>query len=306
MTLIQINHLSKLFTHDKTPFYALKDINLSIKRGEILGLVGASGSGKTTLGKIVLNLMQPTEGTISTHFRSSSNRKNMQMVFQDPHGSLNPRMTVYELIAEPIIIHRLTPHISDRVFDLLKMVDLDPAFHTRTPAALSGGQKQRVAIARALAQEPRFIVFDEAVSALDVSLQAQVINLLKKVHREFNLTYLFISHDLSVVKYLSDRVAVLYDGRLVELASTETIFESPLHPYTKKMLAALSTAPFDKETNPLLPISGERKTHFGCDFCEYCPLVEPICRKQKPCLEEKRRNHLIACHQNEHFISNSS
>lgn len=296
MTLIQINQLSKQFKLDRNPFYALRNVNLQIHKGEILGLVGASGSGKTTLGKILLDLIHPTEGQIDYHYDSLSRRKSMQMVFQDPHSSLNPKMTVYELVSEPLIIHRITSNVQARVLELLDLVEIDSSLLQTTSDQLSGGQKQRVAIARALASEPEFIVFDEAVSALDASLQAQIINLLKKLHKEFNLTFLFISHDLSIVKYLTDRVAVLYEGQIVEMAPTKTLFESPLHPYTRELLNALKPAQKVKELNRHLPITGEHKTHMGCEFCEHCPVAEAVCWEKKPCLKECMESHWVSCH----------
>jgi oligopeptide/dipeptide ABC transporter ATP-binding protein len=302
--MLQIQHLSKLFKLDKKEFYALLDVNLNIFQGEILGLVGASGSGKTTLAKILLNLMRPTAGSIIYDHEPIANipRKKMQMVFQNPHNSLNPKMTVYELISEPMIVHSLCKpeQISARVIELIEMTGLSQTLVHSYTDQLSGGQKQRVAIARTLAAEPEFIIFDEAVSALDASVQAQIVNLLKSLQKRFNLTYLFISHDLAVVKYMTDRVAVMQAGRVVELAPTEEIFSEPKHPYTKELLESLRPAERVQQLS-FIPSNfaiDDQNRDKGCPFCDHCPRSEPICWEIKPELKECGTAHFAACHKN--------
>ncbi len=300
--MLQIQHLSKTFNLNRKPFYALFDLSLNIFQGEILGLVGASGSGKTTLGKLLLNLIAPTAGSIIYNNQPASAipRKKMQMVFQNPHNSLNPKMTALELISEPLIVHRLClpEKINTRTYDLADMVGLSRQLLASYPDQLSGGQKQRVAIARAIAAEPEFIVFDEAVSALDASVQAQIINLLKKLQKKLNLTYLFISHDLSVVKYLTDRVAVLQAGRLVEVAPTPVIFSDPRHPYTKELLNSLKPAEKVRQLS-FIPSNfaiDDKQRDKGCPFCDHCAYSEAICWEIRPEIKECGFEHFAACH----------
>jgi len=296
MTLIQINQLSKQYKCHRKPFFALKNINFEIRRGEAVGLVGASGSGKTTLGKVILGLVPPTEGEVVTHFSSSSLRKSMQMVFQNPHSSLNPKMTVYDLIAEPLLIHKIVPNeqTKKRVLELLKQVEIDPACLHCHPDQLSGGQKQRVAIARALASEPEFVVFDEAVSSLDASLQAQMIHLLRKLHRDSGLTFLFIAHDLSIVKSLTDRVAVLYSGQIVEEGQTDTLFTTPRHPYTQELLNSSKLLVHSHKS--FLTCAEQSEEYKGCPFYNHCPLSEKICAEHTPPFHEHKPRHWVACH----------
>lgn len=250
--LLEINGLKKYFHLGRNAdLKAVDDINVTIKKGETLGLVGESGCGKSTLGRTLVRLYDPTGGNVlyggnDIHkARGEESRllnRKMQMIFQDPQASLNPRMTVADIVAEGIDIHKLASNKTerlDRVYDLLETVGLSKEHANRYPHEFSGGQRQRIGIARALAVEPEFIVCDEPVSALDVSIQAQVINLMRKLQREKDLTYLFISHDLSVVKYVSDRVGVMYFGRLVELANSGDLYENPMHPYTQKLLSAI-------------------------------------------------------------------
>ena len=296
MPLIQINQLSKQYTCDRKPFFALKNINLEIRKGEAIGLVGASGSGKTTLGKIILNLANPTEGSIVTHFIGPSKRKSMQMVFQNPHSSLNPKMTVYELVVEPMLIHKIVPkHAArEKVIELLKLVEIDKAFLSSTPDQLSGGQKQRVAIARALACEPEFVVFDEAVSSLDASLQAQIINLLRRLHRELGLTYIVIAHDLSVVRSLADRVVVFYSGQIVEEGATESLFERPSHPYTQELLN--SSQLITHSPKSYLTCAEQTEDFRGCPFYSHCPKAEKRCWTEEPESREIQPRHWVTCH----------
>ncbi len=297
MTLIQIQQISKQFQGDQFPFFALKNVTLEMNRGETLGLVGASGSGKTTLGKIILGLLKPTEGTVTTYFDAPNPRKAMQMVFQNPHRSLNPQMNVLQLVSEPMVIHRLAPKhkIQDRVVDLLRKVELDPSFLYRYPHQLSGGQKQRVAIARALSPEPEFLVFDEAVSSLDASLQAQIIHLLERLRQEYALTFLFISHDLSVVRMLCDRVAVLHTGQVVEEGTTEEIFKNPGHYYTEELLN--SSRLMSRSVRPTILASDLYEDFTGCPYYSHCPMASLKCRREAPGYTELSPRHWVACHQ---------
>jgi len=296
MPLIQVNQLSKQYTCDRKPFLALKEINLEIQRGEAIGLVGASGSGKTTLGKILLNLIPPTAGEVVTHFSNNCERKSMQMVFQNPHSSLNPKMTVFDLVAEPLKIHKIVPkdQIRCRTIELLELVDLDESFSHATPSQLSGGQKQRVAIARALASEPEFVVFDEAVSSLDASLQAQIINLIRKLHRELGLTYIFIAHDLSIVRSLADRVVVFYAGQIVEEGPADLIFTEPSHPYTQELLNSSKLITSSPKT--YLTCAEQSQNFRGCPFYTHCPISEKQCLENTPDTYEVSPRHWAACH----------
>ena len=248
--LVEMRHLTKQFRLGKQKMTAVDDVNLQIFKGETLGLVGESGSGKSTIGKTLLRLIEPTSGTIifdGIDILKLSNqemrqiRRRMQIIFQDPYASLNPRMTIQDIVGESLDIHGLAKgrNRRERIKELLELVGLNPDHMDRYPHEFSGGQRQRVGIARALAVEPEFIVCDEPLSALDVSIQAQIVNLLKKLQEQFNLTYLFIAHDLSMVEYLSDRVAVMNQGKIVELANREEIYRHPKNPYTKALLSAI-------------------------------------------------------------------
>jgi oligopeptide transport system ATP-binding protein len=291
---------------------AVDGVDFTIKRGETLGLVGESGCGKTTTGRCILRLERPTAGQILFDGRDVNRmerqeltalRRRMQVIFQDPYSSLNPRMKVGDIIGEPIKVHgveRDAGRRRDRVRDLLAVCGLDPKFTDRYPHEMSGGQRQRVGIARALALDPEFIVCDEAVSALDVSIQAQVINLLEDLRERFGLTYLFIAHDLSVVRHLCQRVAVMYLGRIVEMAGGDELFDNPMHPYTQALLSAVPVPdPRVEAARAFRPPQGEVPSPInppsGCVFHPRCPMAVAGCREKRPELRELRPGHWVAC-----------
>jgi len=293
---------------------AVDGVTLSIRRGETLGLVGESGSGKTTLGRAVLRAVEPTSGRVILHRDGATidvtalNRRglrevwqHMQMVFQDPYASLNPRMTVRDIIGEPLTANRLArgKALEHRVADIAARCGLGIEHLGRYPHAFSGGQRQRIAIARALVLQPEFVVCDEPVSALDVSIQAQILNLLRALQRELGPTYLFISHDLAAVAYASDRVAVMYLGQIVELAPTEDLYYRPRHPYTEALMAAIPLADPEAKVRPA-PLAGERPDPSdpppGCRFHTRCRYADALCRQAQPVLTEHAPGHFSACH----------
>lgn len=289
---------------------AVDGVSLAIMPGETLGLVGESGCGKSTLGRCISRLYSPTSGTIRfegtdiTRLGRSALmpfRQNIQMIFQDPMESLNARHTVGEILEEPLVIHRLGDKVSraKRVRELLDIVGLPARSASRYPFEFSGGQRQRIGIARAIALNPRLIICDEPVSALDVSIQSQILNLLIELQREFNLSYLFIAHDLAVVKHVSDRVAVMYLGRIVEQAPGEAIYRGPVHPYTRSLIAAVPVPDPHREVKREV-IAGDVPSPIdppaGCHFHPRCPMAEPRCRQEVPLLREVDKQHTSACH----------
>ncbi len=286
---------------------AVDGVSFTIRRGETLGLVGESGSGKTTTGKLILRLEEPTSGQVLLEGRDvfamgkrelrENFRRRMQLIFQDPYGSLNPRMKVSSIVAEGLIVHGLARdrgELQDKVAELLRMVGLRPEDAARYPHEFSGGQRQRIGIARALAVRPELVVADEPISALDVSIQAQILNLLADLRDTFGLTYLFISHDLMVVRHISDRIAVMYAGRIVELAPSEELFERPLHPYTRVLLAAIPVPDPDQARRPRAT-EAHREAAGGCAFLPRCLEAEERCAREEPSLREISPGHLVAC-----------
>ncbi|HEX5368900.1 MAG TPA: dipeptide ABC transporter ATP-binding protein [Dehalococcoidia bacterium] len=291
---------------------AVDGINFNVRRGETVGLVGESGCGKSTTGRAILQLYKPTEGKVIFDGKEMALqhgedmrhlRRRMQMIFQDPYASLNPRMSVRDIIGEPLMIHKLgnTAERRERVAELMRIVGLNPYYATRFPHEFSGGQRQRIGIARALAVSPDFIVCDEPVSALDVSIQAQIINLLEELQEQFGLTYLFIAHDLAVVRHISNRVAVMYLGKMMELADRNEIYDNPLHPYTKALLSAVPIPdPALERKRERIILTGDVPSSLrpprGCVFHTRCPIAIDDCRQIIPEWREAEPGHWVACH----------
>ena len=308
--ILQVEHLKKYFKTARGMLHAVDDVSFTIEAGKTLGLVGESGCGKSTTGRTILRLLEPTAGKIifdGTDVASlnkkelRSFRQKMQLIFQDPYASLNPRMTVSQLIAEPIVENKLLKEkeeIQKRVAELMETVGLAQRLVNTFPHELDGGRRQRIGIARALAMNPQFIVCDEPVSALDVSIQAQILNLLKKLQRELGLTYIFITHDLSVVNHFSDDIAVMYLGQIVEKAPTEELFAHPLHPYTQALLSAIPVPDVDYQGERIL-LKGEISSPINppdeCRFAKRCRYVCDGCREKSPELREVTAGHFVAC-----------
>ncbi len=319
--VLEVKSLKKYFPIEKgfwkrivSYVKAVDEVNFYIRQGETLGLVGESGCGKTTLGKCILRAIEPTEGNIL--FRLNGDvidltkldkeplrgmRRYAQMVFQDPYGSLDPRMSILDIIGEPLIVNKIArgEELKKIVKSLMEVVELNPEYLGRYPHAFSGGQRQRIAIARALAPNPKFIVLDEPVSALDVSVQAQILNLLQDLQKEFNLTSLFIAHDLRTIEHISDRVAVMYVGKIIEMAKTEELFLNPIHPYTEALLSAIPKADPHLKMERII-LSGEvanpANPPSGCYFHPRCRYAKEPCGKEDPKLEEISPGHYVSCH----------
>lgn len=315
--LIQVENLKKhfelsggLFNRKKQSVKAVDGLNFTIYEGETLGIVGESGCGKSTMGRLILQLIEATEGrvlfdgedlTANTAKSLKPMRKDFQMVFQDPFASLNPRMKIRDILNEPMRTHRIPEkERPERISRLLESVGLSEEHKDRYPHEFSGGQRQRIGIARALALNPRFIVADEPVAALDVSIQAQIINLLVDLQQDLGLTYLFIAHDLSVVQYISDRVGVMYLGKMVELTDSDSLYEEPLHPYTKALMSAIPVPdPFHESEK--VKLNGEVPSPVnppsGCAFHPRCPIATEHCKQEVPAFREVRTGHFVACHE---------
>ena len=324
--LLEVKNLRKHFPITKGFFStktvgnvrAVDGVSFFIRKGETLGLVGESGCGKTTTGRVIMRAYEPTGGEVWFDDQTMGRvnvadldrhqlkqlRQNMQMIFQDPYSSLNPRMTLLQIVGEPLFVNKMAhgSELQDRVAELLRVVGLRPEYMTRYPHAFSGGQRQRIGVARALAMNPQLVVCDEPVSALDVSIQAQTLNLLQDLQEEFNLTYLFISHDLSVVEHISDRVAVMYVGKLVEHATTGALFQNPLHPYTEALLSAVPKPDPRLRGEPIVlegDVADPANPPSGCYFHPRCRYAQAICEQQEPELRELGKDHFVSCHRAE-------
>lgn len=310
-TLLEVKNLKKYFKTPRGTLHAVDDVSFTIDRGCTLGIVGESGCGKSTLGRAIVQLHQPTSGQIFFDGKDVSRlrrqelkqyNRNVQMVFQDPFSSLNPRMNVFDAIAEPLRSHGETKELDKRVRELMDTVGLAQRVADSYPHELDGGRRQRIGIARALALNPEFIVCDEPVSALDVSIQAQVLNLLMDLQEEKKLTYMFITHDLSVVKHISDQIGVMYLGNMVEKCETKELFKNQLHPYTKALLSAIPTTDIDHKSERIV-LKGEISSPIdpkpGCRFAPRCPYACEECHKSQPELREVLPGHRVACHRAE-------
>ena len=310
-TILEVKHLKKYFNTPKGLLHAVDDVNFTLERGKTLGIVGESGCGKSTTGRSILRLIEPTSGEVifdgEDVCKKNKNelrllRRDMQLIFQDPYASLDPRKTVSEIIAEPLKLQKLITDPKarmDRVRELMQVVGLADRLINTYPHELDGGRRQRIGIARALAMKPKLIVCDEPVSALDVSIQAQILNLLKKLQADLGLTYIFITHDLSVVKYFSDDIAVMYLGQLIEKAPSEQLFDKPTHPYTQALLSAIPVPSLKKKRERII-LKGEITSPInpkpGCRFAARCPYATDRCRSEEPVLREIEPNHFVACH----------
>ena len=311
--LLEAENLVKEFPARRGKVHAVSDVSLCIYRGETLALVGESGCGKSTLGRMLLRLIEPTSGRLRYDGRNllalkpekmREMRRRMQIIFQDPYASLNPRMSIGRIIEEPLLTHKIGENRQERqsiVHSLMDKVGIRPEFYSRYPHQFSGGQRQRVGIARALALNPELIVCDEPVSALDVSIQAQIVNLMMKLQQDLGLTYVFIGHDLSVVRYISQNVAVLYLGKIMELTSSDELYDHPLHPYTQALISAapIPNPKVDRARERIL-LKGEIPSPLnppeGCNFCTRCPYATDLCREVEPEFVDVGNDHWVACH----------
>jgi oligopeptide/dipeptide ABC transporter ATP-binding protein len=315
--LVEIEHLVKrfqvkqgVFARGHAQVHAVEDVSLTVRRGETLGIVGESGCGKSTTARLMLRLLDPTDGKIKFDGRDITTlsqrqlrpiRREMQMIFQDPYSSLNPRKTIGQIVGAPFAIHHTEKNAKARVRELLSRVGLSPEHESRYPHEFSGGQRQRIGVARALALQPQLIVCDEPVSALDVSIQAQILNLLRTLQKDFNLTFVFISHDLSVIRQIADRIAVMYLGRIVEFGESESIYEAPKHPYTAALLSAVPRTSSDGDGRRRIVLRGDVPSPISppeaCVFHPRCPRFHKgHCDVETPELRELARNHIAACH----------
>ena len=309
--LLEVKDLKKYYKVPKGMLHAVDGVSFDLEKGKTLGIVGESGCGKTTIGRAILRLVEPTSGSVIfdgvdilklNKQEMRHMRRNMQLIFQDPFSSLNPRKTITQTIEEPIILANMIPDPDKRfmrVMELMDTVGLAERLVNTYPHELDGGRRQRIGIARALAMNPKFIICDEPVSALDVSIQAQILNLMKKIQREMGLTYIFITHNLAVVNHFSDDITVMYLGRLIEKAPSETLFANPLHPYTQALLSAVPVPRIHNRQERLL-LRGEITSPINpepiCRFANRCNYVMPICSKEEPCLIEVEPDHFVACH----------
>ena len=308
--LLQVDHLKKYFKSAKGTVHAVDDVSFTIEKGKTLGVVGESGCGKSTLGRTIIRLQEPTEGTVLFEGKNISalnqkelwkQRREMQMIFQDPFSSLNPRMTISQTIEEPLKLYGLCADKESRqkrVAELMDTVGLARRLYNTYPHELDGGRRQRIGIARALALQPKFIVCDEPVSALDVSIQAQILNLMQDLQKELNLTYMFITHDLSVVHHISDDIMVMYLGQVIEKAPAEVLFANPVHPYTQALLPAIPVPSLHNRKERIL-MKGELTSPIDpkpeCRFCSRCPYAEEMCHAGNPALKEIEAGHFVAC-----------
>lgn len=314
--ILEVKNLKKYFNTPSGVLHAVDDVSFTLEKGKILGVVGESGCGKSTMGRAILRLHEPTSGEVMFEGRDITKisteemrklRSEMQIIFQDPFASLNPRKTVSEIIGEPLRLHKIYKSAAERekhVLELMEVVGLAERLVNTYPHELDGGRRQRIGIARALALNPKFIVCDEPVSALDVSIQAQILNLLKRLKKERGLTYMFITHDLSVVNYFSDDIMVMYLGKMVEYAPSEELFENPVHPYTKALLSAIPV-PRLREKKERILLKGEITSPIdpkpGCRFAPRCAYAKDCCFKESPELKDIGNGHKVACHYSEEF-----
>ncbi|GAB3801086.1 ABC transporter ATP-binding protein [Virgibacillus kimchii] len=315
--ILEVNGLKKYFDIKGGPLgrkvgevKAVDDVSFTVREGEILGIVGESGCGKSTTGKSILRLIEPTEGEVLFEDKDITNvtgeemrklRKDMQIIFQDPYASLNPRHTVEKIVGEPLLVHGMKSanQRKERVQELLEVVGLSAYHASRYPHQFSGGQRQRIGIARALANNPKLIICDEPVSALDVSIQSQILNLMDELREQFNLTYIFIAHDLSVVKHISDRIGVMYLGRMVELTENDRLYDDPKHPYTQALLSAVPLPDPDIKKERIIltgDVPSPANPPSGCAFHTRCPHAMDICKEVRPAFKPVEDNHFVACH----------